>query len=214
LRSPRHAKHIGFLNYSRRSLGIGAMAACAAMTGVMALPANAEVVQEEVKVSHLQHFIAPSIVTLPVTRDAFAITEYTVVQWPVPSGTTMASGYGYRSCAGCSAFHEGLDLNPGSGYPIQAIADGVVTQVGNPSGAFGVFAVVEHVIDGQTISSTYAHMQMGSLAVSVGDSVQRGQQVGSVGSTGQSTGAHLHFALDIGGDYIDPLPWLREHVNI
>ena len=63
-------------------------------------------------------------------------------------------------------------MNPGDGSPIQAIASGVVTEVSaTDSGGLGVYAVIEHVIDGETVSSVYTHMSVGSLAMSVGESV-------------------------------------------
>ncbi len=202
-----------FLDLDRRVLAVGAIATCATFASIPSLPASAEIVQEEIEAQYLQTFVAPAIVPVShVIRDTFGVTVYTLVQWPVPSTTPMASGYGYRSCWGCSAFHEGLDLNPGSGYPVQSIADGVVVE-SEFSGALGAHVILEHVVDGQTIRTLYGHMQGDSLAVAVGDTVTRGQQLGLVGSTGQSTGAHLHFGIQIGDELIDPLPWLQEHVN-
>jgi murein DD-endopeptidase MepM/ murein hydrolase activator NlpD len=63
------------------------------------------------------------------------------------------------------------------------------------------------------VSSLYAHRQEDSIAVGIGDTVARGQLLGLVGSTGQSTGAHLHLSIIVGGKMIDPYPWLVEHVN-
>lgn len=148
-----------------------------------------------------------------VERDSFTVSWFTWVQWPVPRGTSVSDYYGHRSCSGCSAFHEGLDLDPGNGTPIQSIADGVVVQTGSGPAGLGTYAVIEHRVDGGWVSSWYGHMQSDSLAVSVGDDVARGQVIGAVGTTGQSTGPHLHFAISIGGEYIDPLPWMEAHVN-
>jgi len=202
-----------FLRLDRRVLAFGAIAACSSLASIPSLPASAEIVQEEVQTRVLQSYVAPDIQPLMhVERDSFGVSAYSVVQWPVPADTPMASGYGYRSCFGCSSFHEGLDLNPGNGYPVQSIAEGVVIE-SEFSGALGAHVMVEHVIDGVTIISIYGHMQGDSLAVSVGDTVDRGQQLGLVGSTGQSTGPHLHFAIRIGDELIDPLPWLLEHAN-
>jgi murein DD-endopeptidase MepM/ murein hydrolase activator NlpD len=202
-----------FLDIDRRVLAIGAIAASAAFVSIPSLPASAEIVQEDIQMQTLQTFTAPAITPIVhVQRDAFGTTVFSLVQWPLPSGTPMADGYGYRSCAGCSAFHEGIDLNPGYGYPVQAIADGVVVE-SEFSGALGAHVIIEHVVDGQTIRSLYGHMQGDSLAVSVGQAVARGQQLGLVGSTGQSTGPHLHFGIQIGDTLIDPLPWLLEHAN-
>jgi murein DD-endopeptidase MepM/ murein hydrolase activator NlpD len=205
-----------FLDMNRRNLAIGAVAACGFLAGVQALPAEADIIQDEVQLSTLQSFRAPAATVVPVSepvRDEWAVSVFSLVQWPVPSATTMSSGYGPRSCSGCSAFHEGLDLNPGNGFPVQAIADGVVV-ASEFSGALGAHVVIEHVINGQVVQSQYGHMQGDSLAVSVGERVTIGQQVGLVGSTGQSTGPHLHFGIFIGGELIDPLPWLYQQVNV
>jgi len=177
------------------------------------------------------------VTTLTSARDAYSVTEkpriafnpYSrtsddfannpnnlVIQWPFSQGVPVASGFGPRKspCRGCSSFHEGLDLTPGVGTPVQAIADGVVSEVGNPSGSFGVYAVVDHVIDGQKVSSLYGHMQRGSLNVSVGDTIKKGQIVGSVGSTGASSGPHLHISILLGGTVpIDPFAYLKLKVG-
>lgn len=217
---PRHVltpavpRHIGFLNFNRRLLALGAIASTGALMSIPALPASAEVVVEEVEVANLQTYVAPAtFVTPAVTRDAFGISSYTLVQWPLPVGTTMSSGFGYRSCAGCSENHLGIDLNPGDGYPIQAIADGVVVEAQESDAGLGVHVIVEHNVDGQIVRSLYGHMQFGSLAVSVGQTITRGQQLGLVGSTGQSTGPHLHFGILIDGVEIDPYEWMTQHAN-
>lgn len=146
--------------------------------------------------------------------DTFANNPNSAVQWPFEVGVPISSWFGYRECAGCSSDHQGIDFNPGEGTPIEAIADGVVTEVGNPNGSFGVYARISHQIDGQNVTSLYAHMLQDSLAVSVGDVVTKGQLVGQVGNTGQSTGAHLHFGLYLDGTTaIDPYPWMKEKVG-
>jgi len=104
-------------------------------------------------------------------------------------------------------------MNPGEGTPIQVIADGVVTKaVASDAGGLGVYVYIDHVIDGETITSVYAHMLEGSLQLSVGQVVKVGDQVGNVGNTGTSTGAHLHFEIHVNGVPIDPIPWLTSHV--
>jgi len=72
---------------------------------------------------------------------------------------------------------------------------------------------VEHVIDGQTVRTLYAHLQSGSVPVGVGQAVEVGQVIGAVGSTGQSTGAHLHFEVHLGGSPVDPVAWLAATVR-
>lgn len=211
----RPAAHIGFLNLNRSTLALGAVLACGALTSIPSLPASAEVVHEEGAVSYVQAFTSPgSYYVDPVTRDSFIMSTYSLVQWPVPSSTTMSDGFGFRSCAGCSSDHKGIDLTPGGGYPIEAVADGIVTIAQSEAGGLGVHVVIQHVIDGQVFSSLYGHMQFGSLTLRVGDVVTRGQVVGNVGNTGDSTGTHLHFGI-LGSDgiEIDPQAWLLSHAN-
>lgn len=132
------------------------------------------------------------------------------VQWPFAVGVGMSYGYGMRS----GRMHEGIDFTPGSGAQVQAIAEGTVRIATEAGGAYGVSVYIDHVVDGQRISSHYAHMQHGSLQVSVGQHVVAGDPVGRVGNTGRSFGAHLHFELRIDGKAaIDPLPWLQKHAG-
>ncbi|GAA2244648.1 hypothetical protein GCM10009851_32380 [Herbiconiux moechotypicola] len=133
------------------------------------------------------------------------------VQWPFPVGVPISSGFGPRSSPGGigSTNHKGLDLTPGQGKPIGAIAAGVVSTVQRTDGGgLGVYVVIDHVIDGQNVSSWYGHMLTGSPVVSVGDAVLPGQQIGSVGNTGTSTGAHLHLEVHVEGTPVDPYSWL------
>ena len=149
------------------------------------------------------------------TANTFVNDLNSPVQWPFLLGVPISSWFGYRvlPCAACSSDHKGLDMNPGAGTPIQAIADGVVSEVGNPVGEYGVYAIVDHVIDGQRISSVYAHMEYGTLNVAVGDEVEVGRIVGRVGNTGQSTGPHLHFEIRENGTPMDPYAWLKSKVG-
>lgn len=137
------------------------------------------------------------------------------IRWPLDVAAPISDGFGYRTapCAGCSSYHEGIDIDPGAGTPIYAIADGVVREVGNPSGSLGVYAIIDHRIGGKTVSSLYAHMQLGSLALSVGETVKVGQLVGLVGSTGASTGPHLHLGIMVEGTFVDPYAWLTQRVG-
>ena len=108
------------------------------------------------------------------------------LQWPVAAGTKIASAYGPRSCSGCSSYHEGVDLSAPSGSAIWAIAAGTVVETSNPGyAALGVYAKIQHIIDGEVITTTYAHMLEGSRTVAVGDQVSPGQVIGAVGCTGR-----------------------------
>ncbi|MFM9920480.1 M23 family metallopeptidase [Lacisediminihabitans sp. H27-G8] len=140
------------------------------------------------------------------------------IQWPFPRYVPIASGFGPRPapCRGCSSYHDGLDFLPGAGAPIGAIAPGVVTIVGQDTGgyaSYGTRVVIEHVINGQKVESLYAHMIAGSPTVAVGQTVTVGQTLGLVGSTGASTGAHLHLGISLDGSFVDPYAWLIANAN-
>lgn len=146
------------------------------------------------------------------TADTFVNSPDSPVQWPFTQGVPISSGFGYRSCAGCSSYHDGLDMNPGFGTPVGAIADGVVDEVGGPAGTMGAFVTVIHDIDGQKVVSIYAHMIPGSSSLREGDNVTVGQEVGLVGQSGKVTGPHLHYGIRIDGSYVDPFTWTEAHV--
>ena len=126
--------------------------------------------------------------------------------WPC-SSRTITSYYGYRSSSATngvgSTNHRGIDIG-GVGYttPIVAAADGVVT-ISMRSSSAGEYVAVSH---GNGVVTQYMHMS--SRSVSVGDYVYQGQQLGISGSTGNSTGPHLHFGVMINGSYVDPLDYL------
>ncbi|MEV7798810.1 peptidoglycan DD-metalloendopeptidase family protein [Microbacterium foliorum] len=143
------------------------------------------------------------------SNEVFTNDAEAAIQWPFKVGVGMSSGYGMR----WGRLHEGIDFVPGEGAPIQAIADGVVRTATEQGGAYGVTVYIDHVIDGQIVTSHYSHMQYGSLQVKAGQTVKVGDIVGHTGNTGRSYGAHLHFEIIINGGTIDPLPWLRENAG-
>lgn len=190
------------------------------MACLPALYASAEIVEQEAAVVNLQSFATPvTVEPLPeISRADYSITVFSVVQAPAPAGTGILSAFGGRAvgCAGCSSFHSGADFALTSGTPVLAVADGVVSEAGS-DGSLGTYIKIEHVIDGQTVTSTYAHLQSGSMPFVVGDSILRGTQVGTVGMTGAATAPHLHFEIRLGGPFgtaVNPLPWLATHVNV
>ncbi len=140
-------------------------------------------------------------------------TSYTQSPFPSLAEVPVSSGFGYR----WGSFHGGVDLIPGAGTPVFPIANGVVVAVwqGNNPGGGGYEVIVEHNIDGQFFQSWYPHMQAGSILVEEGQVVDISTQLGAVGSTGRSTGAHLHLEIK-NGDYIsvDPLVWLATREQI
>ena len=132
------------------------------------------------------------------------------IQWPFAVGVPISYGFGMRD----GTMHEGADFTPGEGSPIQAIADGVVRESTDSGGAFGVHIVIDHVIDGVLVSSSYSHMLYGSRQVQVGDHVTVGTIIGHTGNTGRSYGAHTHFEILANGTTpVDPISWLREHAG-
>ncbi|WP_307861149.1 peptidoglycan DD-metalloendopeptidase family protein [Microbacterium sp. SD291] len=143
------------------------------------------------------------------SNEVFTNDPDAAIQWPFKVGVAMSSGYGMR----WGRLHEGIDFVPGEGAPIQAIADGTVRIATEQGGAFGVTVYIDHVIDGQIVTSHYSHMQYGSLQVEAGQSVKVGDVVGHTGNTGRSYGAHLHFEIIINGGTVDPMPWLRENAG-
>ena len=149
-------------------------------------------------------------------EDSFSNNPNGTIQWPFAVGVHVGDQFGYRNCAGCSVNHGGQDFNPGLGAPIQAIADGVVSYTEDGEASLGVHMVIDHMIDGELVSSVYAHMIHGSMLLKTGDVVKVGQVIGQVGSTGMSTGPHLHFEIRIGGlkgTKVDPLAWLYANTN-
>src|SRR3954451_23243626 len=125
---------------------------------------------------------------------------------PVKTNVEFTSGFGTRSDpfhAG-AAFHPGIDLAGTYGTPIYATADGTVMHAGWNSGGYGNLVEVDH---GRGITTRYGHMS--AILVSPGDHITRGQQVGRMGSTGRSTGNHLHYEVRIDGRAVNPIPFMK-----
>ena len=122
----------------------------------------------------------------------------------------LTDGYGPRNGpAGTSGFHGGQDFTPGEGTPIGSIADGVVKRVDlTGASSFGIFIEVEHVIEGQRVTSLYAHMMYGSRRVTVGQTVSAGQLIGQVSDTGRAYGTHLHLEIYVNGSWVNSESWL------
>lgn len=128
------------------------------------------------------------------------------VRWPL---TSYILGRGLWD----SGYHQGVDLLAPGGQPIFAAAAGVVSVSSESYGGYGVGIVIEHVINGQKVSTTYGHMTYGSRQVQAGDTVAAGQLIGLVGSTGSSTANHLHFEVHINGSVVDPYAWLQQNAG-
>jgi len=200
----------------RGRLALGAILATCVLAAVPALPASADVVEEVGYSYDAQTLVVDTGANLDFSRDSFTTMQFTEVQAPVPINSRISDGFGHRTspCSGCSSDHKGVDFLAGGGNPVEAIADGVVSAVGNPSGSLGVYIVINHVINGAPVSSTYGHMALGSMHYSVGDTISKGDVVGLVGSTGSSTGMHLHFEIRIGGiTPVEPVTWLKKNIT-
>ena len=129
--------------------------------------------------------------------------------WSKPAWGRISGSYGPRQviCGGgyCSnSFHYATDLATGCDAPIYAANSGVVTYAGW-SGSYGNFIKVDH---GGGISTGYAHIRPGGLFVGQGEWVGAGQQIAASGTTGASTGCHLHFEVYDGGSRINPVPFM------
>ncbi|QRG67273.1 murein hydrolase activator EnvC family protein [Brevibacillus choshinensis] len=127
---------------------------------------------------------------------------------PVADGSfRFSSGFGVRSdpFTGRSAGHNGVDLAAPKGTTIMAAAAGVVIFAGYSNG-FGNTVMIKH---NSEITTLYGHIREGGIKVSVGQSVQRGQKIAEVGSTGRSTGNHVHFTVYKNDVAVNPMPYLK-----
>ena len=125
--------------------------------------------------------------------------------WPAPGNNRVSSPFGYRihPIFGTRKMHTGIDISAPMGATIVAATDGTVQTAGG-MGGYGNAVVIDH---GGGIATLYAHNSQ--LLVSAGQKVTRGQVIAKAGSTGYSTGPHLHFEVRKNGTYINPLPWVR-----
>ena len=123
---------------------------------------------------------------------------------PLPGGAYVTCAYGWRihPIWGDERFHSGVDLGASQGTPIYAIAAGTVTTA-TYGDANGYYVSISH---GNGYGSVYCHMT--NYIVSVGDSVSQGQVIGYVGSTGWSTGPHLHFEIHVNGSTVNPMDYI------
>ena len=121
--------------------------------------------------------------------------------WVLPLRGVLSSPFGPR----WGGFHPGIDIAAPTGDPIRAAGAGTVV-FATWDGGYGQVVRIDHP-DG--VRTVYAHLSR--ILVNEGDAVAAGQTIGLVGSTGFSTGPHLHFEVRLGGSAVDPIPWLNEH---
>jgi murein DD-endopeptidase MepM/ murein hydrolase activator NlpD len=154
--------------------------------------------------------IAPttSIAANPSSGSAapvFAPTKVSIPSRMPVDGAALTSSYGMRThpVLGGRRSHKGVDLAMPTGTPIYATADGVVGRADWFSG-YGLFVSIEH---GGKLQTRYGHMSR--LNVAAGQSVKKGDIIGYVGSTGRSTGPHLHYEVRIAGVAVNPIPYMN-----
>lgn len=132
------------------------------------------------------------------------------VQFPFAQSVPLTDPFGERQWP-VAGFHDAQDFAAPDGTTIQSIADGVVVEAGYANDGCGFGLKVEHEIEGRDVTARYCHMQVGSHDYQVGDTVRVGDPVGHVGNTGMSFGSHLHFALTVDKEAIDPMPFLLKY---
>jgi len=138
------------------------------------------------------------------------LTDMLPLMRPVVSGYRVTSPFGVREdpMNGRLARHEGIDYAAAAGTPVVAPANGKVVYVGWRRG-YGRTIEISH---GLGLSTRYAHLQ--SASVSVGDTVERGQQIGRIGNTGRSTGSHLHYEIRVNGHPRNPAKFIEAGKNV
>lgn len=168
---------------------------------------KAQLAKEQAELASIQAKIAAAL----AAQQAAGGKVYTgngVFRWPVPASSRISGDYGYRTSPifGVSEFHKGIDISATSGSAVVAAEEGRVL-LSYYSSSFGNTVVIDH---GSGLLSLYAHLS--SRSVSAGQDVSKGQGVGAVGSTGWSTGPHLHFQVTNKGDIfngvVDPNNYL------
>lgn len=219
-------------------LAVGTTTPAAAVASVGSLTADVSAASSSQSDSEIQAFVASgasgaatldrtegyNVASMADIAAESGVTEFSgswvndpsgIIQWPFPVGVPISAAYGSNTyLSQFSTPHRGVDLTPGLGAEIHVIAAGTVRIATEAGGDYGVTVVVDHVIDGQLVSTRYAHMLRGSLQVAVGDAVTAGQVIGQTGQTGKATGPHLHFEVLLGGTtHTDPIPWMYEHTT-
>ena len=152
----------------------------------------------------LATYVPPTTIAAGSTKPSTQVPSSTGWICPVPS-YTLTSPFGMRihPIYGYEKMHQGVDLATSQGTPIYAAKSGKVTNASFQSGGAGYYVSINH---GDGFTSVYMHMT--HFIVSPGQYVTTGQVIGYVGSTGASTGPHLHFGIAYNGSYINPMPYI------
>ena len=134
------------------------------------------------------------------------VGEISLSGWARPASGRITDSFGYRvsPTAGASTYHQGTDIGASCGQNMYAASSGTVIYAGW-NGGYGNFLLLDH---GNGIQTAYGHILSGGILVSQGQQVVVGQNIAKVGSTGTSTGCHLHFEVRVGGTARDAVPYL------
>ncbi|NMA84829.1 MAG: peptidoglycan DD-metalloendopeptidase family protein [Epulopiscium sp.] len=132
------------------------------------------------------------------------------LEWPLPGRSRISSGYGYRTdpiSGKKNTFHSGIDIPAPTGTKVIAAGDGTVLQ-SRYIGGYGYTVIIDHGKDnGKTLSTLYAHNS--KLLKKEGQTVKRGEGIALAGSTGYSTGPHVHFEVRLNGNHTNPIPYVK-----
>ncbi|WP_065960790.1 M23 family metallopeptidase [Curtobacterium sp. UCD-KPL2560] len=233
------ARGTSFRRNASRVTAVGALLFAAGLVVSTSLPAqalwvaNGDTTTERTPARAAQTLsVGGSTAAAETTRDQYSVSATTqyknvdssafsndpggAIQWPFLTGVPITSGFGGRQVAGCSfcsTNHMGIDFAPGEGTPIRSVAAGTVIKVQAHDGGFGNDVWVQHDVDGKRFVSVYGHMKDNTFTVVKGQEVEVGDVLGQVGSTGNSTGPHLHLEIHVDGVPVDPLAWLKANAS-
>ena len=163
------------------------------------------IAQENAEIAALEKAVAEERARLEAENAQARIYNGGMFAWPCPGYKRISDEYGNRihPILGTQQFHNGLDMAASSGTPILAAYDGDVVAA-DYSGSMGNYIMIDH---GSGLYTIYMHCS--ALYVSKGQSVSKGQNIAAVGSTGRSTGPHLHFSVRLNGNYVSPWNYLN-----
>ena len=166
---------------------------------------EAEIAAQNEIIKTLENRIAEERKRLEAENKKLRSYDGGMFKFPCPSYTRISDDYGNRihPVLGVEKFHNGVDLAAPSGSPILAAYDGDVVGAGYSS-SMGNYVMIDH---GDSLITIYMHASQ--LYVSTGQSVSKGQKIAAVGSTGRSTGPHLHFSVRENGNYVSPWKYLK-----
>ena len=163
------------------------------------------IASENAEIAALEKAVAEEKARLAAENAKARIYDGGMFTWPCPGYKRISDDYGNRMhpTLGIEKFHNGLDMAAASGTPILAAYDGDVVAAAYSS-SMGNYIMIDH---GGGLYTIYMHSS--ALYVSKGQSVSKGQTIAAVGSTGRSTGPHLHFGVRLNGNYVSPWNYLK-----